>query len=256
MSAAQSLALLRGHAARHDGRGGVARRSPGTSSRASALFIAELPASDGVPTEAELLALGRAAVEVTPDKVGEVARPTALLTAVPKGGAVVESVAHAPSGVTSMWLDNGVRVHHRFMDERKNEATHLDHARRRHDPGDGGGPRAHRGGAARLGPPGDEHAVEHGDPRSDDGREGAGPRRHDGRHAVARRVGRSRRARARAPARVSPAHRPGDRAGRARAVEGRRAAAHRRAEEPADAGAGRPPAPTRSIRRTRRGRSR
>ena len=87
------------------------------------MFIAELPASDGVPTEAELLALGRAAVEVTPDKVAEVARATALLTTLPKGGTVVESRTHAASGVTSMWLDNGVRAHHRFMDERKNEAS-------------------------------------------------------------------------------------------------------------------------------------
>src|SRR6266487_2202073 len=51
------------------------------------------------------------------------ARATTLLSALPKGGAVVESVSHAASGVTSMWLDNGVRVHHRRMDQRKNEAS-------------------------------------------------------------------------------------------------------------------------------------
>ena len=122
MSAAQSLALLRGMlpgiTAAEVSEAFARNFDPG-----QALFIAELPASDGVPTEAELLVLGRAAVEVTPDKVVEAARATALLTTLPKGGTVVESRTHAASGVTSMWLDNGVRAHHRFMDERKNEAS-------------------------------------------------------------------------------------------------------------------------------------
>src|SRR5437867_2717820 len=87
------------------------------------IFIAELPASDGVPSEAEFLTLGRAALSVKPGKPADVARATTLLSALPKGGAVVESVSHAASGVTSMWLDNGVRVHHRRMDQRKNEAS-------------------------------------------------------------------------------------------------------------------------------------
>ena len=122
MSAAQSLALLRGMlpgmTAAEVSEAFTRNFDPG-----QVVFIAELPASDGVPTEAELLALGRAAVEVTPDKVAEVARATALLTTLPRGGTVVESQMHAASGVTSMWLDNGVRAHHRFMDERKNEAS-------------------------------------------------------------------------------------------------------------------------------------
>src|SRR5262249_5878159 len=88
-----------------------------------ALFIAELPASDGVPSEAELLMLGRAAVAVKPGKPDDVARATTLLASLPMGGAVVESLSHPASGVTSMWLDNGVRVHHRYMDQRKHEAS-------------------------------------------------------------------------------------------------------------------------------------
>ncbi len=85
--------------------------------------MAELPQSDNVPSETELVALGRAAVAVTPDKTADVARPTALLSSLPRGGSVVETTTHAASGVTSMWLDNGVRVHHRRMDQRKNEAS-------------------------------------------------------------------------------------------------------------------------------------
>ncbi len=122
MSAAQKLALLKrllpditarevsdAFAAAFDPRG--------------AIFIAELPASDGVPGEADFLALGRAAVAVKPGKPSHVARAATLLAALPRQGVVVESVPHAASGVTSMWLDNGVRVHHRQMDQRKHEAS-------------------------------------------------------------------------------------------------------------------------------------
>jgi zinc protease len=122
MSGAQSLALLRrllpGISAAEVSQAFAANFDP-----RQALFVAELPASDGVPSEAELVALGRAAVDVTPDKPVEVARATALLATLPKGGTVVDSATHAASGVTSMWLDNGVRVHHRFMDQRRNEAN-------------------------------------------------------------------------------------------------------------------------------------
>jgi zinc protease len=88
-----------------------------------ALVVAELPSGDAVPSDAELVALGRTALDVKPDKPVEAARPTALLTSLPAGGSVVDTATHAASGVTSMWLDNGVRVHHRFMDQRRNEAS-------------------------------------------------------------------------------------------------------------------------------------
>ena len=88
-----------------------------------ALVTVELPAGDDVPAEAKLLALARTAVAVKPGKPTDVARATTLLAALPRGGTVVESVPHAASGVTSLWLDNGVRVHHRRMDQRKGEAS-------------------------------------------------------------------------------------------------------------------------------------
>lgn len=122
MSAAQKLALLQ-------------RLLPGITPRnvsdafttnfdpSRAMFIAELPASDDVPSETQFLAFGRAAAAVKPGKSVDVARATTLLTADPRGGTVVESLPHTASGVTSMWLDNGVRVHHRHMDQRKHEAS-------------------------------------------------------------------------------------------------------------------------------------
>jgi zinc protease len=121
-SAAQNLALLQrllpGITARE-----VSDAFAVTFDPTRSLFIAELPSSDGAPSEAELVALGRTAIDVKPDKPAEVARATSLLAALPTGGTVVESVTHAASGVTSMWLDNGVRVHHRQMDQRRNEAS-------------------------------------------------------------------------------------------------------------------------------------
>src|SRR2546430_14688202 len=84
-----------------------------------AIFIAELPASEDVPSEADFLALGRAAVAVEPGKPANVAQAAMLLAARPREGVVVESVPHAASGVTSMWLHNGVRVPHRPQDRRE-----------------------------------------------------------------------------------------------------------------------------------------
>src|SRR5206468_2661795 len=51
-----------------------------------------------------------------PAGAADVGRPVA-------GPAPPPAPRHHGSGVTSMWPDNGVRAHHRFMDQRKNEAT-------------------------------------------------------------------------------------------------------------------------------------
>jgi zinc protease len=122
MSAAQSLDLLRRLLP------GITPAEVSDAFRATfdpgrALFIAELPSSDDVPAEADLVAFGRAAVAVTPDRPADVPRAAALLSTLPRGGSVVESRTHAGSGVTSLWLDNGVRAHHRPMDQRRHEAS-------------------------------------------------------------------------------------------------------------------------------------
>ena len=69
-----------------------------------------------VPTNDEVLAAARAAWarRVTPMETE--AAPTELLAAAPTPGKVVETATDADLGVTSAWLGNGVRVHHRFMD--------------------------------------------------------------------------------------------------------------------------------------------
>lgn len=86
-------------------------------------FIAVLPTSANVPTESELLEIGIAALAVTPTKEVEVAHATQLMSELPKAGTVTEQNENAATQVWSGWLSNNVRMHYRFMDYRKNEAT-------------------------------------------------------------------------------------------------------------------------------------
>lgn len=86
-------------------------------------FVAVLPGDGSVPSEGELLELGTKALQVEPAAEAEVARATELMSKLPTPGEVKEGAEHAESKVWSGWLGNNVRVHHRFMDERKNEVS-------------------------------------------------------------------------------------------------------------------------------------
>lgn len=82
-----------------------------------------LPTSADVPTEEELLALSREAFAVTPEAESDTERPTELMASAPAPGKVTELARHEATDVWSAWLDNGVRVHVREMDYRKDTAT-------------------------------------------------------------------------------------------------------------------------------------
>jgi len=88
-------------------------------------FIASLPSTAEVPTEDQLVELGTKAFSVTPEAEKDEARATAMLEKLPTPGTVMEQSSHAATGVTSAWLSNGVRVHHRFMDYKKDTASVL-----------------------------------------------------------------------------------------------------------------------------------
>ncbi len=90
-----------------------------------ATFSLTLPASAEVPTEKQLTELGVEAMKATPEEEAVAARPTELLPAgkLPAPGKIAESTEHEATGVTSAWLDNGVRVHYRHMDYKKDSAT-------------------------------------------------------------------------------------------------------------------------------------
>jgi zinc protease len=84
-------------------------------------YVVEMPEKEEVvvPSQDELLTTARTAWtrEVAPAQ--ETAAPTELLTSLPLPGKVVESTTDRELGITSAWLSNGVRVHHRFMDYKK-----------------------------------------------------------------------------------------------------------------------------------------
>ncbi|MHC5010738.1 MAG: M16 family metallopeptidase [Planctomycetota bacterium] len=88
-----------------------------------ATFIATLPEGGDVPTQAELVELGRKALDVEPEKPEVVARAEALLETLPETGELVDEEVHEASGVWSAWYGNGIRVHHLFHDARKNEVS-------------------------------------------------------------------------------------------------------------------------------------
>jgi len=88
-------------------------------------FIARLPSgvAGDVPSESDLIAAGRKALDVKPEAEQEQARATSLLKDKPKPGAIAEQSEHKETGFTTAWLDNGIVVHHRAMDYEKNAAT-------------------------------------------------------------------------------------------------------------------------------------
>jgi zinc protease len=90
---------------------------------ANVIFVLTLPGSAAAPTEAELVGLGRTALDVRPGPLPARARVTALMESPPPGSAVVEEREDEATAVWSGWLDNGIRVHHRRIDQRRNEAV-------------------------------------------------------------------------------------------------------------------------------------
>lgn len=84
-------------------------------------FCLSLPENDSivVPESDVVLAAARAALARKTERLETQQRADALLTEVPEPGKVIESDRDEALEITSAWLDNGVRVHHRFMDYKK-----------------------------------------------------------------------------------------------------------------------------------------
>lgn len=83
--------------------------------------VANLPSAPANPVEDDIARVARAAVDVTPAAAPERAVATALIETPPRGGKIVSRDTDDVSAVTSIWLDNGVRAHHRTMEQRKGE---------------------------------------------------------------------------------------------------------------------------------------
>jgi predicted Zn-dependent peptidase len=89
----------------------------------NAVFMLEISTGASPPTEEEFLAAASAAADVRPEAAADVEDAEVAFVDPTAVGTVAETTEHAASGVTSAWLGNGVRVHHREMKERGNEAT-------------------------------------------------------------------------------------------------------------------------------------
>ena len=90
---------------------------------AAVAFVATLPSGPNVPSEAELLEIGTKAFTVKPTQESESEHATQLMSELPQPGKFVEFTEDPSSKVWSGWLSNNVRVHYRFMDERKNQVS-------------------------------------------------------------------------------------------------------------------------------------
>lgn len=85
--------------------------------------VATLPASGSLPSESELLNAAAKSLAIEPEQEAEVARATELMKQLPTPGTVAGGEEHAATKVWSGWLSNNVRVHYRYMDKNKNDAT-------------------------------------------------------------------------------------------------------------------------------------
>lgn len=84
-------------------------------------YVVQMPEKEGVavPPREDVLSAARAAWTQEVDQIAETEHATTLLAALPAAGKVVETATYDDLGITSVWLANGVRVHHRFVDYKK-----------------------------------------------------------------------------------------------------------------------------------------
>ncbi|NOX57933.1 MAG: insulinase family protein [Planctomycetes bacterium] len=86
-------------------------------------YVVTLPEKEGVsiPSNEDVLAAAKAAMNIKTQPIQESETPTQILASAPKAGKIVETSTDDDLKITSVWLDNGVRVHHRFMDYKKDQ---------------------------------------------------------------------------------------------------------------------------------------
>ncbi len=84
-------------------------------------YVIKMPELEGlpVPSADDVLAAVRAAHAIEVEAPAEAEEIKELLAELPEPGKVVEKTFDEDLAVTSAWLENGVRLHHRFMDYKK-----------------------------------------------------------------------------------------------------------------------------------------
>jgi zinc protease len=71
------------------------------------------------PTDEQVLAKAKSAQAIKVEKLPDENIRTNLLSKIPEPAKIVERSVDKDLDITSVWLENGVRVHHRFMDYKK-----------------------------------------------------------------------------------------------------------------------------------------
>jgi zinc protease len=87
------------------------------------LFSLQGPASMQTPSNDELASMGEQAFRVSPEADAETASATSFAAPASPAASIEQASTHQASQVGSAWLSNGVRVHHRFMDIRKDQVS-------------------------------------------------------------------------------------------------------------------------------------
>lgn len=90
----------------------------GSDTFAYVLTMPEKP-DISVPDSATVLAAARAALAEKTEPIGGEEATATLLASMPEPGKVAETTRDEDLGITTAWLENGVCVHHRFMDYKK-----------------------------------------------------------------------------------------------------------------------------------------
>jgi len=88
-------------------------------------YTVEMPEAPGasIPSPDDVLKVAQAAFASSPEALEESTAPTDLLAQEPVPGKAVDSQVDEELQIASAWLENGVRVHHRFMDYKKDSVT-------------------------------------------------------------------------------------------------------------------------------------
>jgi len=88
-------------------------------------YVVLLPQKEGVavPSKDDVLAAARAALARKVEPPEDDKTPDDILTVLPAPGRIVESTVDDDLGITSAWLENGARIHHRFMDYKKDSVA-------------------------------------------------------------------------------------------------------------------------------------
>ena len=83
--------------------------------------VVDLPEKQdiAIPSTDDVLAAARSAFARKPKPIEESQAPTSILAKAPQPGKILETTVDDDLDITSAWLDNGARVHYRFMDYKK-----------------------------------------------------------------------------------------------------------------------------------------